>query len=99
MLLSTGRNLLDRFRDHPGSILAFMRGFDVPFDNNQSERDLRMHKLRHKIPGTFRSFGALVDFCRTRSNISTARKNGLTALDALLRVFQGRPFMPPVGNS
>jgi len=92
------RNLLDRFRDHPDSILAFMRDFSVPFDNNLSERDLRMMKLRQKISGTFRSFNALVDFCRIRSYVSTARKNGLNALDALRRVFAGDPFVP-IGNS
>jgi transposase len=96
---SKARNLLDRFRDHPESILAFMYDFDVPFDNNLSERDLRMQKLRQKISGTFRSLGSLVDFCRIRSYISTARKNGLTALDALRRIYQGDPFMPTLDNS
>ena len=95
---SKARNLLDRFRDHPDSILSFMRDFDVPFDNNLSERDLRMRKLRQKISGTFRSFAALVDFCRIGGYISTARKNGLTALDALRRIYQGNPFLPTVDN-
>ncbi len=95
---SKARNLLDRFRDHPESILAFMCDFDVPFDNNLSERDLRMQKLRQKISGTFRSLDALVDFCRIRSYISTARKNGLTALDALRRIYPGTPFMPTPDN-
>jgi transposase len=79
---SKARNLLDRFRNHSEEILAFMRDFSVPFDNNLPERDLRMMKLRQKISGTFRNFAALVDFCRTRGYISTARKNGLNALDA-----------------
>ena len=92
------RNLLDRFRDHPGGILAFMRDFAVPFDNNLSERDLRMMKLRQKISGTFRSIDAVVDFCRIRSYVSTARKNGLTAIDALRRVFLGNPFVPAVNT-
>jgi transposase len=96
---SKARNLLDRFRDHPEGILAFMRDFNVPFDNNLSERDLRMMKLRQKISGTFRSFDALVDFCRIRGYVSTARKNGLNALDALRRVFQGVPFVPAVNTS
>ena len=96
---SKARNLLDRFRDHPASILAFMRDFAVPFDNNQSERDLRMMKLRQKISGTFRSFAALVNFCRIRGYVSTARKNGLNALDALRRVFLGDPFLPVSNTS
>ena len=91
---SKARNLLDRFRDHPDGILAFMRDFAVPFTNNWSERDLRMMKLREKISGSFRSFAALVDFCRIRGYVSTARKNGLSALDALRRAFAGDPFIP-----
>jgi transposase len=92
-------NLLDRFRDHPNEILAFMRDFAIPFDNNQSERDLRMMKLRQKISGTFRSFAALVNFCRIRGYVSTARKNGLNAFDALQRVFLGHPFVPTPDTS
>ena len=95
---SKARNLLDRFHDHPDGILAFMHDFAIPFDNNLSERDLRMMKLRQKISGTFRSFDALVDFCRIRGYVSTARKNGLNALDALHRVFLGTPFVP-AGNT
>jgi transposase/regulator of replication initiation timing len=96
---SKARNLLDRFRDHPNEILAFMRDFAVPFDNNQSERDLRMMKLRQKISGTFRDVEALVNFCRTRGYVSTARKNGINALDALQRAFLGNPFVPTVNTS
>jgi len=90
---------LDRFRNHSEGILAFMRDFSIPFDNNLSERDLRMMKLRQKISGTFRNFEALVDFCRIRGYISTARKNGLNALDALHRVFLGNPFVPSLNTS
>ena len=47
---SKARNLLDRFRDHSDGILAFMRDFAVPFDNNLRERDLRMIKLEDMLP-------------------------------------------------
>lgn len=96
---SKARNLLDRCRDRSGEILAFMRNFAVPFDNNQSERDLRMMKLRQKISGTFRNFQALVNFCRIRGYVSTARKNGLNALDALQRVFLANPFVPTINTA
>ena len=72
---SKARNLFNRFRDHPDGIRAFMLDFSVPFDNNPSERDLPMLKLRQKISGAFRSFDALVDFCRIRGYVSTARKS------------------------
>ena len=64
------RNGQGRFKDMAAltlllkldGILAFMRDFSVPFDNNLSERDLQVMKLRQKISGAFRSFDALVDF-------------------------------------
>jgi transposase len=96
---SKALNLLDRFRDHSPSILAFLHDFAVPFDNNQAERDLRMMKVRQKISGTFRSFHALENFCRIRGYVSTARKNSLTALDALRRLFLGDPFLPTPNSS
>lgn len=96
---SKARNLLDRFRDHPKHILAFMRDFAIPFDNNQSERDLRMMKLRLKISGTFRNFQALETFCRIRGYVSTARKNGVNALAALQRLFLGTPFVPTLNTA
>jgi transposase len=96
---SKARNLLDRLRKYPAAVLAFMYDFTVPFDNNQSERDLRMMKLRQKISGTFRNFDALVNFCRIRGYVSTARKNGINALDALQRVFLDAPFVPGMNTS
>ena len=96
---SKALNLLDRFRDHSPSILAFLHDLAVPFDNNQAERDLRLMKVRQKISGTFRSFDALENFCRIRGYVSTARKNSLTALDALRRLFLSNPFFPTPDSS
>ena len=92
---SKARNLLLRLASRWRQVLAFMDDFGVPFDNNQAERDLRMMKVQQKISGTFRSAAGAVAFCRTRSYISTIRKNGLNVLEALTSVFDGHPMTPP----
>lgn len=91
---SKAQNLIDRFEKYPKEILAFMYDFRVPFDNNLSERDIRMLKVRMKISGAFRSEKGGKAFCRIRSYISTARKNAANVIDAITNAFAGQPFIP-----
>lgn len=71
-----------------------MYDFNVPFDNNQAERDIRMQKLRQKISGTFKSDQGIKTFCRIRGYISTVKKQGGNIIESIKGAFDGKPFMP-----
>jgi transposase len=91
----TPRGIISRLQRKRDEILRFMTDLSVPFDNNGSERDLRMVKLMQKIAGYFRTADGARSFCRTRSYLSTARKQGFSLLLSLERVLNGKPL--PVG--
>ena len=87
---SKSRNLLERLRDYEQDVLRFMEVEIVPFTNNQGENDLRMTKVQQKISGCFRSMDGAKIFCRVRSYLSTCRKHGVSASQALSLLFHGK---------
>jgi transposase len=84
------RRLLDRQDDY----LRFTRDWRVPPDNNGSERDIRMIKLRQKVSGCMRTLTGARQFCAIRSYLSTAAKHGLSFFDALVMLTDGQPWTP-----
>jgi len=80
-----GHNLLLRLDARKDDVLRFLTNADVPFTNNQAERDARMMKLRQKISGGFRSEQGANDFAVIRTMIGTARKKGWDVIQSLLR--------------
>jgi transposase len=87
--------IVARFEDY----LTFTRDPAVPFDNNASEREIRMCKLRIKVSGCMRSMRGAEEFCRIRSYLQTAKKHGLGWLEALTDALRGIPWMPDAATA
>jgi transposase len=84
------RRLLDRHDDY----LRFTTDWRIPADNNGSERDIRMIKLRQKVSGCLRTLTRAKQFCAIRSYLSTAAKHGRHFFDTLVMLSEGRPWLP-----
>ncbi|MDQ2760747.1 MAG: IS66 family transposase [Actinomycetota bacterium] len=87
-------NLLLRLERYQPDVLRFAHDFRVPFGNNQAEQDIRMVKLQQKISGCWRTSDGAQRFLTIRSYLSTARKNGISALHALDALTAGTPWLP-----
>jgi transposase len=79
---------------HKHLFLKFIKEKEVPFDNNQAERDLRMIKVKQKISGCFREDAYAEYFARARSFISTLKKNELNILENVHLAISENEFFP-----
>lgn len=86
---SKGRNLLERLVYHQQAVLAFAFEADVPFTNNQAERDLRAVKVKQRVSGCFRSESGASVYARIAGFVSTMRKNGQNVVGQLASVLGG----------
>jgi transposase len=84
--------LVDRLILRKDQYLMFFTDFNVPFDNNQAERDFRMFKVKQKVSGCFRTYDGAKDYAAIMSYVGTARKNGVSAFTAIKNALLGRPF-------
>ena len=89
-----GADLLLRLDQRGPEVLRFADDFRVPFDNNLSERGLRMIKLQQKISGCWRSTHGAERFLAIRSYLSTTRKQGQRPIETLTRLAGGHPWLP-----
>ncbi len=84
----------DRLIKYREDVLRCARDARIPADNNQAERDIRMAKLADKISGGFRTMDGARQFCTIRSALSTARKQGRTAIAVLRDAFSTSISIP-----
>lgn len=83
---SKGRNLLNRLVQHQNGILAFAFIDNVPFTNNQAERDIRCLKTKQKVATSFRTVKGAQNYARIQSFVSTLRKHNMNVFANLIKV-------------
>jgi transposase len=90
----TGHNLLLRLFHYKQDVLRFLHDREVPFTNNDAERDLRMMKGKQKVSGGFRTTQGAEHFARIRGFISTVRKQGFNVLNSIQAIFSDNIPIP-----
>ena len=83
--------LIERLNIHKASVCLFIHDFDVPFDNNLSERDIRMVKTKTKVSGCFRSLSGAENYLKIMSYVGSAKKHGKRAYNAIKQAISGNP--------
>ncbi|WP_204150409.1 transposase, partial [Leptolyngbya sp. CCY15150] len=66
-------------------LLLFLTDATVPPTNNASEQALRWSVVFRKVTHGFRSDWGAELFAQVRSLVNTAKRQGISALDAILR--------------
>jgi hypothetical protein len=90
--------LLRRLDEQREQVLRFAHDFQIPYDNNLVERDIRMIKIQQKISGSWRTTTGADHFFALRAYISTTRKQGRDILDALARLAHHTPWLPAAAS-
>jgi hypothetical protein len=86
--------LFVRLRDRRDDYLRFTTDPRVPFDNNAAEQTIRMPKLRIKVSGSMRTLTGAEHFAAIRSYTTTATRQGVGMLHALITAAAGNPWTP-----
>ena len=79
---------LEKYRENH---LLFLKRFELPFDNNMSERDLRKVKNRPKMAGGFRKEKAQKMYCRILSIVETLKRRKMNLMAHIKQIFIGTP--------
>jgi transposase len=92
MTKSKGLNLIKRLEKEMDAMLLYAFDPDVPFTNNQAERDFRFIKVKMNVSHCFRSTAGAMHHARIMSVISTARKHDMNVFDTLKSIFEDQPI-------
>ena len=79
--------LYRRLKKYKENHLYFIKDFKVRFDNNISEQDLRLFKIKTKVSGCFRSMDGAENYANAISIIKTSIKRNINPYDSICKIF------------
>lgn len=85
------QRLLNRMKKYKENHLLFLYDFNMPFENNLSERDLRHVKSKQKISGHFNSMEGIGNYLNIKSIIGTCKKQGESFYDKIFNIYENIP--------
>lgn len=88
---SDEKTLLNRMEKYKENHLLFLHNFDVWFDDNISERDLRKAKNRQKMAGGFRKDSGHEMYCSILTIIETLKRRNMNLIENIKKLFIGTP--------
>jgi len=94
---SKGRNLLNRLTSHRDAWLTLAFVPDVPFTNDQAERDIRHLKIKQKVATNFQTFKGAQHHARIQSFSSTLRKHSMNVFPNFIKILDGERISFQVG--
>lgn len=80
-----GQRLLKRYQKIRAHLLLFLTDETIPPTNNSSEQALRWSVVFRKVTNGFRSNWGAELFAQVRSLVNTAKRQGISAFDAISR--------------
>lgn len=83
--------LLNRLKKYKHNHLLFLHNFEVLFDDNISERDLRKVKNRQKMAGGFRKDSGHEMYCKILTMVETLKRRNMGIIQNIKLIFEGTP--------
>ncbi|WOB42318.1 IS66 family transposase [Thermoleptolyngbya oregonensis NK1-22] len=87
-----GQRLLKRYQKIHAHLLLFLTDEAIPPTNNASEQALRWSVIFRKVTNGFRSDWGAELFAQVRSLVNTAKRQGISAFDAISRALTSHQF-------
>jgi transposase-like protein len=92
-----GRNLLNRLTAHQDGWLAFAFTENVPFSNNQAERDIRCLKTKQKVATKFQTIKGAKHYASIQFFTSTFHKHSMNVFRHLIDILNRKNIVFQAG--